>query len=99
MEQGFVFTTQYGSPLGGVDLTKRLKKVLAAAVLPDMRWHHLRHACASLLLAETIPARIIMDTLGHSQISLTMRYSHVIPELQADAARSVERVLSGEDDG
>lgn len=36
-----------------------------------------------------------METLGHSQIALTMRYSHLIPELQAAAAASMEQILTG----
>jgi hypothetical protein len=36
-----------------------------------------------------------MDVLGHSQISQTMRYSHVVPELRAEAAASMEEVLRG----
>jgi hypothetical protein len=39
-----------------------------------------------------------METLGHSQIALTMRYSHLIPELQTEAALLMERVLTGEAD-
>jgi integrase len=40
--------------------------------------HDLRHTCASLLLAEGVPARVVMETLGHSAIAVTMNtYSHV----------------------
>jgi integrase len=60
-----------------------------------MRWHDLRHSCASLLLAQHVPPRVVMDVLGHSQVSQTMRYSHVIPELRAEAAASMEEVLTG----
>jgi site-specific recombinase XerD len=38
-----------------------------------------RHCCASLLLAQGVPARVVMEILGHSQIALTMNtYSHVV---------------------
>ena len=38
-----------------------------------------------------------MDVLGHSQISLTMdTYSHVIPELQQQAANEMDNILAGQ---
>ena len=63
------------------------------AGLPDMRWHDLRHTCASLLLAQGVPARTVMEVLGHSQIGLTMNtYAHVMPEMKRDAADRMERL-------
>ncbi|MGH2614153.1 MAG: tyrosine-type recombinase/integrase [Thermomicrobiales bacterium] len=97
VETGLVFTTTKGIPLDARNVTGRFKQVLASAGLPDMRWHDLRHSCASLLLAQRVPHRVVMEPLGHSQISLTMSYSHVVPELQAQAALSMERVLGGLD--
>jgi integrase len=48
-----------------------------------------------LLLSQGVAPRTIMETLGHSQISLTMNtYSHVLPALQADAADKLDAVLS-----
>jgi integrase len=94
VESGLVFTTK-GTPLDARNVTGWFKKLLAAAGLPDMRWHDLRHSCASLLLAQGVDSRVAMEILGHSQISQTMQYSHVIPELQIAAAASMEHVLIG----
>ncbi len=59
-----------------------------------MRFRDLRHSAASLLLAQGVPARVVMETLGHSQISLTLNtYSHVIPSLMRDAADAMDRLL------
>jgi integrase len=93
-EQDLVFCTTKGTPLDARNVTKGFKQLLAAAGLPDMRWHDLRHSCASLLLAQQVNHRVVMEILGHSQIALTMRYSHVIPQLQEEAAQSMERVLT-----
>jgi integrase len=61
----------------------KFKKILTKAELPDIRFHDLRHSCATLLLAQGVHPRIVMDLLGHSQIGLTMNtYSHVIPAMQ-----------------
>lgn len=47
------------------------------------------------MLAQGVPARLVMETLGHSQISLTMHtYSHVVPALQREAADRMEAILS-----
>ena len=45
-------------------------------------------------IAQGVPARVVMEMLGHSQISLTLgTYSHVAPELQQEAADRIGRVL------
>ena len=59
-----------------------------------MRFYDLRHSCASLLLVQGVPARVVMETLGHSNISITMdTYTHVLPELQRQAADAMDRAL------
>ncbi len=59
-----------------------------------MRFHDLRHGAASLLLAQGVHPRVVMEMLGHSTITLTMiTYSHVIPDLQREAATKMEAVL------
>ena len=55
------------------------------------------HACASLLLVQGVHPRVVMETLGHSQISLTMNtYSHVLPALQREAADRMEAILTAD---
>jgi integrase len=68
--------------------------LLAGAGLPRQRFHDLRHACASLLLFQGVAPRVVMETLGHSQISLTMNtYSHVVQALARDAADRMDSLL------
>jgi integrase len=53
-----------------------------------------RHSCATLLLVQGVSPRVVMEILGHSQISLTMNtYSHVVPELQREAANRLDALL------
>ena len=55
---------------------------------------NLRHSCASLLLAQGVPARVVMETLGHSSIQMTLNtYSHVMPALARQAADSMDAAL------
>ena len=57
--------------------------------------HDLRHTCATLLLAQGVPAQVGMEILGHSQISITRHtYSHVAPALQHEAMAKMDDVLS-----
>ena len=59
-----------------------------------IRFHDLRHTCASLLLAQNVPARIVMEVLGHSQLSMTTDlYSHVVPTALREAASAMDRAL------
>jgi integrase len=90
-----VFPSQRGTLADGPNVTHRFHKLLKRAELPSMRFHDLRHACASLLLVQGVHPRVVMETLGHSQISLTMNtYSHVLPALQRDTADRMEAVLA-----
>ena len=91
---GLVFTTENGGPLDGTVVTHQFHRLLDQAGLPQRRFHDLRHSCATLLLAQGVPARVVMEILGHSQIALTMNtYAHVIPELRRDAAQRMEELI------
>jgi integrase len=94
-ETGFVFTTTIGTPLDGPTVTHRFQKALKVAGLPRMRFHDLRHTCATLLLAQGVHPRLVMEILGHSQIAVTMNtYSHVIPAMRQDVANQMDQILS-----
>jgi len=93
-ETGLVLTTRTGQAIEPSNLTKEFKRLLKQVGLPDVRFHDLRHTAATFLLAQGVDARTIMETLGHSQISLTLNtYSHVLPVLQRDAADRMNRLL------
>jgi len=89
-----VFVSTIGTPLDGITVTRRFQALLKTAGLPHQRFHDLRHACASLLLAQGVAARVVMETLGHSQIALTLNtYSHVSPALGRAAAERMNELL------
>lgn len=94
-DSGLVFTSPIGTPMEPRNMTREFHRMLKAANVPRVRFHDLRHTAATLLLAQGIDPRTIMETLGHSQISLTLNtYSHVLPALQADAAAKLDAILS-----
>ena len=93
-ETGFVFTTTIGTPLDGPTVTHRFQRILKAAGLRLLRFHDLRHTCATLLLAQGVHPRLVMEILGHSQISVTLNtYSHVIPAMQREVAGKMDEIL------
>ena len=93
-----VFTSNVGTPIDDANVRRELRKLLAAAQLRHIRFHDLRHTCASLLLAQNVHPRVVMETLGHSQISLTLdTYSHVMLTLQRGAADLMDALLTGAD--
>jgi integrase len=94
-ELDFVFPTSIGTPMDPRNVTRDFKEILAEAKLPPVRVHDLRHTAASLLLAQGVAPRTIMEILGHSQITLTMdTYAHIMPTLQQDAAEQMNAILS-----
>lgn len=94
-EHGLVFTTTIGTPLDSANVLKRFRAALKAAGLPPMRFHDLRHSCASLLLAQGVHPRVVMEVLGHSQISLTLdTYSHVYMSVKQEAAAKMDAILN-----
>lgn len=93
-QTGLVFTTPRGTPVDPCNDFRAWKQLLGRAGVRDARLHDARHTAATLLLAQGIPARVAMQILGHSQISLTLgTYSHVIPELAREAADAMTTAL------
>lgn len=91
---GLVFTTPIGTPIESCNLNHRFQKLMALAQLPKVRFHDLRHTAATLLLAQGVHPRLVMEILGHSSISLTMNtYSHVLPTMQDEVAAKIDVIL------
>jgi len=53
------------------------RRAREAAGLPRIRYHDLRHACASILINEGVPLEVVRDVLGHASIKTTERYAHL----------------------
>jgi integrase len=95
-DQGFVFTTQVGTPLNRHNFFRRcFKPMLEKAGLPHtVRFHDLRHTCATILLSKNVNPKIVQELLGHANISQTMdTYSHVLPDMQERAASAMDDIF------
>jgi integrase len=89
-----VFSTGSGGPLSRTEMSRQFTKLLVAARVPHRRLYDCRHTAATLLLAQGVAPRVVMETLGHSSFSLTMdTYTHVLPSLLRDAADAIDRAL------
>jgi integrase len=95
-ETSLVFTSSIGTPVDVGNLTYRsFRPLLKRTNLPRIRFHDLRHTCATLLLSKGTHPKIVQEMLGHANISMTMdTYSHVLPDMQEKAVSAMDDALS-----
>ncbi len=76
-----VFSTAAGTPVLPQNVTVRhFQPLLKSAGLPRIRFHDMRHTCATLLLGQGVHPKIVQELLGHASIRLTLdTYSHYLP--------------------
>jgi len=89
-ETGFIFNPSNR----GNRSFKRIKQ--RSGVREDLRFHDLRHTCATLLLREGVNVKVVSEMLGHASTTITLNiYTHVLPDMQDSAANAMEAVLGG----
>jgi integrase len=93
---GLVFPTRIGTPMSRHNLVARsFKPLLKRAGLPEIRFHDLRHTCATLMLAVGANPKVAQETLGHANVTITLdTYSHLLPNMQDEVAEKVNELLS-----
>jgi len=83
-----------GSPVKPDGFTASFKGFVSRRGMTTLRFHDLRHTHASLLLKGNIHPKIASERLGHATIGITLdTYSHLMPGMQEEAARSIDSVL------
>jgi integrase len=107
-ETGMVFTTTIGTRLDQRNMLRAFYAIINAPdpndpepnpkkkrrLLPRLRFHDLRHSAATLLLAQGVHPRYIMELLGHSSISITMNtYGHILDEMKHETSRQTDAVF------
>lgn len=100
---GLVCTSPDGGPIDPAWVSKTFARTVRALGLPPVRFHDLRHSCATILLGRGVHPKVVSELLGHASVKITLdTYSHVLPGLKKEAARhldSIFRAASGRSGG
>lgn len=71
------------------------ERIARRAGVPVIRLHDLRHTHGTLLIKEGVPVKVVSERLGHANVAFTIQtYQHVLAGMQADAARTYERLTA-----
>ena len=94
-DHGLIFCNELGRPKNASALISRgFLPLLWRAGLPRIRFHDLRHTCATLLLMRGVHPKIVQELLGHSSISITLdTYSHVLEGMGEVAPQAMDDEL------
>ena len=86
-----------GDPLQMNNLGQReFAKLMKTAGVRRIKFHGMRHTCATLLLQAGVPAHVVQRRLGHKRIEMTLStYAHALPSMQQDAADRLGAILHG----
>ncbi len=94
-----VVTTSDGALINPSNSHRHFKKILRKANLPNIRFHDLRHTHATLMLQQGEHPKVVSERLGHSSIQITLdTYSHALPNLQAEAAQRLDKLMVEHED-
>lgn len=96
LDNDLVFAGLMGGPIPPGSVTRRFQALLAGAGVGRLRFHDLRHAAATVMLAQGVELRVISETLGHSSLGMTADvYAGVVPALGRAAAARMDEALGG----
>ena len=90
-----VFSDEKGKLLAKTATKWPLWRACKRAGLRRIGWHVLRHTFASHLVMRSAPIKAVQELLGHATIEMTMRYSHLSPDVRRDAVRLLDGPSNG----
>lgn len=92
--EGFVCRDNLGKLITPDFISTHFRYIIKKYGLKKIRFHDLRHSCASLLLANGVPMKAIQEWLGHSTFHVTADfYSHLDYNSKISSAETIARVL------
>lgn len=92
----YICTDELGRLITPNYVTDHFANVIKKYKLKKIRFHDLRHSCASLLLANGVPMKAIQEWLGHSTFHVTADfYSHLDFNSKIDSANTIANILGG----
>ena len=93
-DNNLVFPTLTGQHERHQPSRPQLQALLQRAELPQIRFHDLRHTCATILLMAGKHPKYVQKLLGHASISITLdTYSHVIEGMDGGLADAMDDAL------
>jgi integrase len=93
-DEDLVFAREDGTPIHPDSFSDAFWRNVAAAKLPRIRFHDLRHTHATLALAAGVHPKVVSERLGHASVAFTLdTYSHAIPAMQETAASLVASLV------
>lgn len=94
-DHDLVVCQENGNPISLPNFPRMWSRVLKSTKMRRIRFHDLRHTCASLLLTSDVHPKVVQELLGHSSIKITLDlYSHLLPNMQAEAVSSLDKMLN-----
>ena len=91
----YVFPSPNGGPISPDSVNNMLKRVLARAGIPKVRFHDLRHTFATIALQNGVDIKTVSGMLGHFSAGFTLdTYAHVTTAAQKEAVDTMGNVLS-----
>ena len=91
----YVFVDDIGDLIDPNYVTRKFGEILKANNLKHIRFHDLRHSCASLLVASKVPMKNIQEWLGHSNFNTTADvYSHLDYTAKYESANAISNALT-----
>lgn len=92
---GWMFTDGRGEPIHPHAISQTFERIARRAGVPVIRLHDLRHTHGTLLIAAGVPVKVVTERLGHAHPVFTIEtYQHVLPGMQASAARTFEHLVA-----
>jgi integrase len=93
-ETGFIFTTNFGTPVDPRNLNRDFAIICQRAGLDHWHPHELRHSAASLMLASGVKLQVVSEVLGHASIRMTADvYGHILAPDREAAADAMDQAL------
>lgn len=89
----YVFVFADGSLMTPDQVSDRFRRFIANHKLKKIRFHDLRHSCATMLLREGFTLQEIQSYLGHATYQTTLRYAHLDSTRTATAAKRMDDIL------
>ncbi len=93
---GWVFADVDGNPIHPDSISQTFERITNRAGVRRIRLHDVRHTHGTLLIKAGVPVKVVSERLGHGNPAFTIdTYQHVLPGMQAEAARTFEQLITG----